>query len=496
MTIDEFLADFDLYADCPNAVAKLRELILELAVRGMLVEHQDGWLDDDGKRFSIPKKWKWSSLTDLGELSGGMTPSKAVSGFWGGGVPWFSSKDIKADELFSSELTISEKGLVETRLKLYPAGCLFVVVRSGILKRTLPVAINRIAATVNQDLKVFQSKTELDIRFIQLALKGLERIILTEYVKTGTTVQSLKFDEFESMPIPLPPLEEQKRIVAKADELMALCDALEAQHQAREQSRLSLSRAALAAFAEAPTPANLELLFHPDYAIDPADLRKTILTLAVQGKLVEQDGKRASMPLGEILAEASFNGVSKSPVDDSSATEVLKISAGTSRKDFTVDEGDYKFVALSDDEIEKSHILPGDLLACRYNGNLHYVGRFSIYKGLSGRVQVNPDKLIRFRVDAKLHDPMYVCYAMNSAVIRNVIESMCSTTAGNIGLSAGKMKTIEIPLPPLAEQKRIVVKVEELMRLVDRLEAELAHSRETATRLMEAMVAELLGKAA
>ena len=91
------------------------------------------------------------------------------------------------------------------------------------------------------------------------------------------------------VPIPLPPLAEQKRIVAKVDELMALCDRLEAQQQERETRHAALARASLARFADAPTPANLQFLFHPSYAIPPADLRKSILTLAVQGKLVPQD---------------------------------------------------------------------------------------------------------------------------------------------------------------------------------------------------------------
>ncbi len=158
-----------------------------------------------------------------------------------------------------------------------------------------------------------------------------------------------------------------------------------------------------------------------------------------------------------------------------------------------MNEDDFKHVDLQPFEVETFRLIPGDILACRFNGNLHYVGRFSLYRGEPGRTQVNPDKLIRFRVNSDLHSPRYVCFAMNAASTRETIESMCATTAGNIGLSAGLLKTVKIPLPPLAEQRRIVAKVDHLMALVDGLEAQLVTSRAAAAKLLDALVAELTG---
>jgi type I restriction enzyme S subunit len=156
-----------------------------------------------------------------------------------------------------------------------------------------------------------------------------------------------------------------------------------------------------------------------------------------------------------------------------------------------VDESDFKYVSLSPSEIKNATLRQGDLLACRYNGNLRFVGRFSLYLGESGRTQVNPDKLIRFRVDTARHDPRFVCFSMNAAVTRTGIEAMCATTAGNIGLSAGRIKTVPLALPPLAEQRRIVAKVDQLMALVDQLETQLSASRATAKNLLEAVVTEI-----
>jgi type I restriction enzyme S subunit len=220
-----------------------------------------------------------------------------------------------------------------------------------------------------------------------------------------------------------------------------------------------------------------------------AKMRELVLHLAFSGQLVKSNSERKAGTLDSILAEASINGVSKGPTSDTTATEILKISAGTSRRDFFVNEDDFKHVDLPPNEVAKFRLEPGDLLACRFNGNLHYVGRFSYYRGVSGRTQVNPDKLIRFRIDRSKHCPRYVCYAMNSADARSTIEAMCATTAGNIGLSAGKLKTVEIPLPPLAEQKRIVAKVDELMALCDRLEAQQQEWEAKASQLARASLA-------
>ena len=132
-----------------------------------------------------------------------------------------------------------------------------------------------------------------------------------------------------STSLPLPPLAEQKRIVAKVDELMALCDRLEAQQQERETRHAALARASLARFADAPIPANLTFLFHPSYTIPPADLRKSILTLAVQGKLVPQDP--ADEPAAALLERISSTAMTRRRESDAfdAPFQIPKIGNGS-----------------------------------------------------------------------------------------------------------------------------------------------------------------------
>ena len=283
MNAERLLEHYERIADAPDAIARLRRFILDLAVRGKLVpqDPNDEPASELLKRIAkekarlvkvgeikaqkpstaicsnelpivLPKTWAWLRLCDIGNLSGGMTPSMNRADFWDGNIVWLSPKDIKADEVSDSELKITTKGLSETRLGLYRSGCLFMVARSGILKRTFPVSINRVPAAANQDMKVLVPFLDGQERFLQIMFRGLTDFILGELVKTGTPVQSLKYAEFEQQPFPLPPLAEQHRIVAKVDELMALCDRLEASLATADDTRRRLLNALL---AEALAPA-------------------------------------------------------------------------------------------------------------------------------------------------------------------------------------------------------------------------------------------------
>ena len=517
MMLDTFFDKFDQLADAPGGVAKMRELVLNFAATGRLSEQQaddapvselvDALSAAKSRRFKtgrrgstkavppdsnidrhivVPVHWAWVPLNEIGAMSGGMTPSKDKSVFWHGDVNWFSSKDIKSDELTKSELKISREATEVTSLQIYSPGCLVIVARSGILKRTLPVSILRAEGTVNQDLKVLSPFIPGLERYLQIMLRGMTGFILKKLVKTGMTVQSLKYEEFEAQCFPLPPLAEQKRIVAKVDELMALCDRLEAQQKERETRHSTLARASLARFADEPTPANLQFLFHKSYDIKPADLRKLILNLAVQGDLSVGSSDPAEWPMVtmEDVCDLITDGEHATPQRIPSG---IPLATAKNVRDGFLDMTHTDYVGTETAEKCWKRCKPkhGDILMVCVGAT---TGRVCLVRNPPDMVLVRSVALLRpstKRIEGTFLD-LFLRSPQGQTQIWDGVRQNAQPC-----LYLGKMSAFTIQLPPLAEQCRIVAKVDQLMALVDELEAQLADSRLAGEKLLAALVVEL-----
>jgi type I restriction enzyme S subunit len=268
-------------------------------------------------------------------------------------------------------------------------------------------------------------------------LKKLDRRFLGYFVRTPAFVEQVAAQgstnyaairpahvlEYE---IPLPPLEQQRRLVARVDALAAMI--AEARRLREETTR------------------QVELLHEREAA--------QIFT----------PGRWRALPLGDLLIENSRNGLGAKPSDEPPGIPILRISAATSRVDATINESDYKYLNITPQEVETYRLQQGDLVACRFNGNLRFVGRFALYRHYQKVTHVYPDKLIRFRVDRGKVLPEFVRFAMNSPAGREVIESFCATTAGNIGISATELKGVHVPTPSIDEQERIVRHLDNLQQ--------------------------------
>ena len=168
--------------------------------------------------------WKLHPLNELAVFGGGHTPSMAdEANYKKDGICWVTSQDVKTDYLFDTCTKLSDKGASE--LKLYPDGTIIMVTRSGILRHTLPIALLKIPATVNQDIRTISVGLSCSSTWLMHYLKVHERELLLNYGKVGTTVESIDFSKLKTMDLLVPTMDEQEKIGAyfsRMDDLIAI----------------------------------------------------------------------------------------------------------------------------------------------------------------------------------------------------------------------------------------------------------------------------------
>ena len=226
---------------------------------------------EDEIPFELPEGWAWERLSNLASFSGGKTPSTSHSEYWDGDILWITSKDMKSKYITSSQLCLSDLGAEQMRI--YQPSTLLLVTRSGILRHTLPVAILKECATINQDLKAIVLHMPQLAEYIYVCLKAMEARLLLQYTKSGTTVENVNFDEFQKVLLPIPPAQQIDRIISSTGDAECIVSTV-------EDNKVALADCV-------------------------AKAKSKILDLAIRGKLVPQnpDDEPASVLLERIRAE-------------------------------------------------------------------------------------------------------------------------------------------------------------------------------------------------
>src|SRR5690625_1094444 len=174
----------------------------------------------------IPEHWEVKKLKyAIKNITGGGTPSKNNSSFWNGNIPWVSPKDMKINQITSTQDYITEEGLNNSSANLISKNSLLIVFRSGILKHTLPVAINLIEVALNQDMKAIEPNFDISTLYLKFMHLGLENEILTFCTTLGATVDSISMKFYMNFELPVPPIEEQRQIVEYIETETARLDA-------------------------------------------------------------------------------------------------------------------------------------------------------------------------------------------------------------------------------------------------------------------------------
>ena len=553
MNAEQLLQHFERISEAPDAIPRLRRFILDRAVRGKLVEQEPSdepaaellkriaaekarlvnagkikakpslaEVTDDQAPYMLPSSWQWVRFTNIVDFSAGRTPSRNEPKFWNSGeYHWVSIGDMEGGQVLTATKETVSRDAREQVFGSEPEG-------PGTIIMSFKLTIGKIARL---GIPAFHNEAIISIRPHIGDLDAYLFKVLPQFARQGDTKGAIKGatlnrESISNIFFPLPPLAEQYRIVAKVDELMSVCDQLEAAKAEREQCRDSLVAASLQGLNQ---PAKEEATFreHAHFtfnnlqrittkAVHIKQLRQTILNLAVRGKLVEQDPGNSInsfppclfgpatecdqipvtwlyVPLSSLLREDTRNGYSRKPDDAKDGVPILRISAGTARGDGLVAEEEYKLISGIDSVLLSQYqVLPGDLFACRFNGNKAYVGRLTLFTGYLSKQFIYPDKLIRIRLAAEIAYPLFLRWISSADLVRDEIESKCATTVGNWGISAGRLKSCFFPLPPLAEQQRIVAKVAELMAICDQLESQITATEQDSRRFLESVLADAL----
>ena len=577
----QLLAHFHRISDAPDAIPRLRRFVLDLAVRGKLVEQDPNDepvcellarvevekaplvksgeikvlepfdpVGSDEIPFSLPSGWAVTRMGWLArKLGAGSTPLGGKSVYQNEGVPFLRSQNVYNDRLRLDGVALISRAIHDRMSGTH-------VQQQDILLNITGASIGRCAlvpstfveGNVSQHVAIIRLFLPAIRQFIHLSLTSpfFQKVI--DDVQVGVSREGLSMQRLRLFPMLLPPLAEQYRIVAKVEELMSLCDRLEAAQAERESQRDRLAAASLhrlnqPAGTDAPEGFREHARFYLNHLprLTPRpdqikQLRQTILNLAVRGRLVPQDP--TDEPTPELLKRVRAEMANLVKEDDRKEQNQLHVNAGVddafsipqdwcwvSLGDIAfgirygtsvkcsyeptgepvlripnIDNGrinvaDLKFGPLPRREADDLRLRLGDILMVRSNGSLNLVGRPALVD-TQAVGYCYAGYLVRVRTSAVHLDGRYLVLALSTTHVRNQIEIPIRTTVGLKNVNATELAALTMPLPPLAEQHRIVARVNELMALCYQLETQLTTAQTESRRLLEAVLHEALAPAA
>ncbi|MBC8560844.1 restriction endonuclease subunit S [Fumia xinanensis] len=430
-------------------------------------------ITDNEIPFDIPETWVWIRVGDTGSWGSGATPSRTNPAYYGGSIPWLKTGDLNNGFIKEVPEYITELALEKTSVRLNPVGSVLMAMYGATIGK---LGILEIPVTTNQACCACIPYAGMYNKYLFYYLMSMRKTYIG--MAEGGAQPNISKEKIVNSILPLPPLAEQKRIVAKIEELLPYVDRYAAAYEKLEQ-------------------------FNAKF---PEDMKKSILQYAIQGKLVEQRPEEGTgeelyrqiqaekqrlikeskikkeKPLAEITEDeipfdipdswkwVRLNDAVLSVADiDHKMPETVENNGYPyiSPVNFTptgIDYDNAKMVGKSDFEHLSKKCKPekGDIVFPRY-GTI----------GVVRMVDTDREFLVSYscctvKNMANLMHPQYVFYVLQSGMIKQEINRYINkTTQPNVGLQS--IKQFLFPLPPLAEQKRIVAKLEEILPLCERL---------------------------
>ena len=382
------------------------------------------------------KLWPTKPLGELVDFIGGGTPRRDHPDYWGGEIPWASVKDLQGQLLETTLENITAKGLANSASNLIPKGTVIIASRVGLGK----VAINLKPVAINQDLKALTPRSsDLSPRYLLLFL--LSKAGYFEQIGVGATVKGLTLADYQKLDIILPPLTEQEQIVKLLDE-------------ADELRKLR-------AQADRRTAALIPSLFHDMFG-DP------------DTNPMGWPVKRA----GDLMAACEY-GTSQKSNEEGRGIPILRM--GNVTTDGRLNLTALKTVELENGELARQRLQAGDILFNRTNSR-ELVGKTGMWDGRFEAVPASYFIRVRFRPDAE--HPQHFTTFMNLAHMKRRLAEMARGAVGQANINSKELQSIELPVPPLAQQKEFAARVAEIRAM----EAEQAASRHRLDGLFQSLL--------
>lgn len=547
MDANLFLQQFGHLAQGKGGIKKLRDVILQLAVQGKLVEQNPAdepaevllkRIEEEKKQlikerriksikvedltkkecpYPLPSTWQWSRLGNLATvITDGThhTPHYIDSG-----IPFISVKDIDGKSISLKNCKyISIEQHEEINQRCNPKVGDLLICRIGTLGRVTIVDTEKpFSLFVSVGLLKF-IQTKYIPRFAHLVMHS--PLLTKQYQKIkagGSHTNKLNLADLPKLLLPVAPLAEQKRIVAKVDELMALCDKLEAEQKTQRALKTQAVQSTLHHLTNAENRATfgtgLNILEHTfgnwfDDLATVKHLRATILQLAVQGKLVPQNP--TDEPAKKLVSRINKKQYQFKPTETpfllphgwawASFPQLGEFGRGKSKHRPRNDPrlytgGKYPFVQTGDVSRAKDYIRT---YSATYNDEGLAQSKMWPTGTMCITIAANiaetaildfdacfPDSVVGFVPAEEIGNVRYFEYFLRTAKTR--LEDFAPATAQK-NINLGILEQVAIPLPPSAELKRIVAKVDELMVLCDQLEAQITKSQTLNTHLMDSLI--------
>jgi len=557
MDAQQFLAEFGHIANAPGGVARLRELVLQLAIQGKLVGSPEvvrsssdllhrvrrarAQLVADKKlprekpypNVSVDegvvrgaRHWRWAYFGEVWHLLSGRDLGPTQYNESRTGIPYITGASNIENGVIAVNRWTPEPVVIST------TGDLLITCKGTIGK----TAFNNIGAVhiARQIMAIRGFSDELDSQFLKIWLDGFVDELIK---KSKSMIPGFSRDDLIFATYPIFPLEEQTRIVAKVSELMALCDRLEKQQQDRRKLQNGLRQSTLQALAGAESPHELQESWQRLQGTfghlfsEPADvktLRASVLDLALVGYLSQRmpDDESVDAFLGrtrDAKALRLASGELKRKVGAATDVVQLDVDIPAHWSKATLEELfqfiDYRGKTPTKTEsgvvlVTAKNVRPGRL----DREPVEYISESSYAEWMTRGFPKKGDLL--FTTEAPLGNVALIEEPPTFALAQRVInlqpfadlntrcamyfmlsprfQSLLDKNSSGMtakGIKAAKLKQLEIPVPPVAEQARIVSRVEQLMRICDRFEKELLDGNKAAERLAIASTAELAGVA-